>query len=341
MNIRAKYIWGALLLLLIAVATWYFVGRKQDKKTPPKVEVKLEKVTVNEAVRTLLYLPLYHAKQAGYFEKHGIDVNIVTGGTATNSFAAMTSGEAQFSQADPMYVPIANEKGGNTQVIAQVVSKIAVWGIAMDSTIKTMDKKTLRGKTLSTQTKPMTAFVYSEKLINDLGLKPDKDVKILQNKPGTEILPLLNKQSQFAMTLEPNVSTAISQGAHVVYSFPKVLGEQIFTGLMAKEDYINSHEQTVIKVLIAYQEAINDIYAHPDSALKTAKIFFPQLKEEVLKMALQRLLDEEVIPKSILMTNESWDKAINVRVKAGDLKVYTSRDKNCRIGLINKAINKK
>ena len=42
-----------------------------------------------------------------------------------NSFAAMLSDEADFSQAVPMYVPISREKGGKTKVVAQVVNPSA------------------------------------------------------------------------------------------------------------------------------------------------------------------------------------------------------------------------
>src|SRR6266404_6389999 len=88
-----------------------------------------KRVVINEALRTVLYLPLYHAKEKGYFAQEGLDVDIITGGTATNSFAAMLSGQANFSVADPMYVPISREKGGRTKVVAQVVARIAVWGL--------------------------------------------------------------------------------------------------------------------------------------------------------------------------------------------------------------------
>jgi ABC-type nitrate/sulfonate/bicarbonate transport system substrate-binding protein len=49
------------------------------------------KVVVNEAVRTMIYLPLYHAADSGCFAREHLDVSIITGGTATNSFAALLS----------------------------------------------------------------------------------------------------------------------------------------------------------------------------------------------------------------------------------------------------------
>ncbi len=305
-----------------------------------KREVIKGKIVINEAIRTLLYLPLYHAKEAGFFKKNGIEVEIVTGGTATNSFAAMTSGEADFSQADPMYVPISNEKQANTRVVAQVVSKIAVWGITMDTTIKEMNALNLKGKKISTQVKPMTAYTYTIKAVKEFGLDPEKDVEILQNKPGTEIQPLLLGQANFAFTLEPNVSNATSKGAKVVLSYPKLLGEQIFTGLMAKNDFIDKYPLTVVAVLKSYQESMNDIYTNRAKALTTAKKYFPQLNENVLKLAIDRILNEEVMAKTINISNESWDKAIKVRLKAGDLKTFSGVEQNVRTDLILKALEK-
>ena len=183
----------------------------KDEQSPT-----LKKVVINEAVHTLLYLPLYHAQQKEYFKDEGLDVEIVTGGTATNSFASMISGNADFSQADPMYVPISREKGAETKVVAQVVGRIAVWGSTLPPDIKAMDASTLQGKSIATHPRPMTAYTYTLKAITDAGLIPDKDVNIIQSKPGTELIPFFDKKAEFVMTVEPNTSIAETKGAHIV-----------------------------------------------------------------------------------------------------------------------------
>ncbi len=184
---RLRWIGLGVLLVVLAVVAFRWFLRVEKVASPAKT------VVINEAVRTLLYLPLYHAKEKGYFKDEGLDVEIVTGGTATNSFAAMLSGDAQFAQADPMYVPISRQKGAKTKVVAQVVARIAVWGVTMEPAIQTMDSaKVLKGKKISTHVRPMTAYTYTLELIKDLGLKPDVDVTIVQSQPGTELVPLLN-----------------------------------------------------------------------------------------------------------------------------------------------------
>lgn len=63
------------------------------------------KVRINQAFQSVLYLPLYIAKEKGFFADQGIDVDISTGGGGTQSWAAVISGSADFSIQDPLFVP--------------------------------------------------------------------------------------------------------------------------------------------------------------------------------------------------------------------------------------------
>lgn len=321
---------GIIVIVLVAGGLWFVISRQNGQKS----DLAQREVVINEAVRTLLYLPLYHAEHHGFFEREGVKVKIVTGGTATASFAAMISGEAEFSQADPMYVPIAREKGSDAKVVAQVVARIAVWGVTMDSTVEDMNAETIRGKKIATHPAPMTAYTYTAKLIKDVGLEPDRDVEIISSTPGTEIAPLLSGQADFALTLEPSTSKAVVQGGHVVLSYPKILGDQIFTALMTKQSTITKDGEMVASVVRAYQLALQDIHLNPEKAIETASAFFPSESREVLKEAVGRMVGEKVIPESVLVSEESWDKAIAVRVAAGDLKAPASRSDSCELDLM-------
>ncbi len=65
-------------LLIIVASVVYFVWPSGEDNNQTSQTQSLQKVVINEAVRTLLYLPLYHAKEGGFFEKNGVDVEIVT-----------------------------------------------------------------------------------------------------------------------------------------------------------------------------------------------------------------------------------------------------------------------
>jgi NitT/TauT family transport system substrate-binding protein len=322
--VRKQWVFGASLLGLAAliIGAWYVNTNGEG----PNVRPMIEKVTINEAVRTLLYIPLYHAQERGYFKEEGLDVEIVTGGTATVSFAAMLSGEAHFSQADPMYVPISREKGGRTKVVAQVVARIAVWAVARDPEITALTAENLRGKTISTHPAPMTAYTYTIQLLEQFGLDPNKDVTIINSKPGTELAPLFANQADIAMTLEPGASQAIAEGAHIVHSFPEALGDQVFTALMTTEDYIESNRTVVEKLVRCYQKSLDDLRRNPEGAVDTAKAYFPEVQDAVLIAAISRMVKEQVIPETVDISDASWKQAIEVRIRAGDLSTPVSKN---------------
>jgi NitT/TauT family transport system substrate-binding protein len=301
---------GVICMVVLSSLVWG-AGCVRREQAP------IEHVTINEAARTLLYLPLYHAIDRGFFAKRNVAVSVVTGGTATNAMAALFGKSADFAQADPMYVPIARSHGASAKVVAQVVARVALWAVTTDSRIKTLDAQALKGRTISTHPRPMTAYTYTVRLARDLGLN-EPDFRILQNQPGAELAPLLANKASVAVTIEPQVSIAVARGAHVIYSFAN--RDQIFTGLLTRDDVIQQRPGTVKAVVAAYQDALDDIHSSPERALATAVKYFPGVERSVLIAALQRLTRDRVIPTTIRVDESSWNRAVAVRVEAGDLK---------------------
>lgn len=342
-----KSIFASLVLIGAFALGWFVIGRNAAKTIPTPESVsnppllpgakKATKVTINEAARTLLYLPLYYADDKGFFRDAHLEVNIITGGTATNSVAAMLSGEADFAQADPMYAPISREKGSDVKVIAQVVGRIAVWGVSFDSAVKQLTADNLRRKSVATHPRPMTAYTYTAQYLRDAGLDPERDVTLITSTPGTEIAAFLSRQADYMISVEPNISRAVTQGAHVVLSFPQIYGDQVLTGLMAKESYLKENRNTAIAVVHAYQRALVEIRANPASAAVSAAKYFPQLPESILLMAIQRMAADDVLPHSVVISEDSWKKAMAIRVAAGDLKAASPRDANCDVSVMNEA----
>ena len=73
-----------------------------------------------------------------------------------------------FSVADPMYVPISMQHGARAVVLAQVVARIAVWGIAGSNEKGDWTAEAVRGKRVATQVRPMTAYVYAVESIRNI-----------------------------------------------------------------------------------------------------------------------------------------------------------------------------
>ncbi|WFR67741.1 ABC transporter substrate-binding protein [Curtobacterium flaccumfaciens] len=103
-------------------------------------------VTINQAVQTLLYLPLYVAEEKGYFEDEGVNVKIDTGGSGNASFAAVLGGSAGFSIQDPVFSAKSHEQGGEGVIVAGVQNAPAEFLVGKDGTSAQDDPTILSGK---------------------------------------------------------------------------------------------------------------------------------------------------------------------------------------------------
>jgi NitT/TauT family transport system substrate-binding protein len=314
------------IVAVLAVAALLFVAL-QRRNTDSSGTAKLTPVTINQAFEHLLYIGLYVAKDAGFFEKQGLDVSIQTGGGDAQAFAALTSGSAQFAQGDPGFVAIAAEKGWDGRVVVMAVDRVAMWGVTLDKSIQPFtDPKGFKGRTVATYPEPNTSYVVQKQLDLKAGLNLGKDTKIVQVPFGTELATLQSKQADIAHTIEPNVSQLELQGGQVVFSYPDAWGPLAFTGVMTSQKLIDDDPDLVQKVVNAYEQAFRLIQNDPDSALRIAQKRLPTLPQDVIKMALKRLVDSGCIPKHAQVDPESWRKLLQVRVDVGDLKKMPTKD---------------
>lgn len=325
---RALMAGGLVLAVTIGTAVYWSSLNKSPQVIAPESETQLQEITINEAARTLLYLPLYHAERMGYFKAEGLKLRIVTGGSAATAVAAIISGDADIAQADPMYAPISQAKGSDIVVVGQIVGRIGLWALARPDTKIAFDAAGLKGVPIITHPKPMTSFTYTELLLQQYGITED-EAKFVEAKPGTEVATYnAELGAPFIVAVEPAVSILQDQGAKIVYSWPEQLGDRVFSGLMVRQSALRSKPKMYGSALRAYQRALNDISARKPSVTETARAYFPNLESDELSNALGRLTDEGVFPRSLSITPASWNSAVEARRKVGDLSGPASYENN-------------
>lgn len=307
---------GTVILILVALAVLLLLFLHKSSAVP-----KTQKIVINQAAKTLLYLPLYIAQDNGYFKQQGINVTIITGGGDSQAFAAVLGGSADVAQGDPMMVPISRQQGGPGKIIGDVVGRVAFWGVAVNSKILPITSpKAFLGKRVVTYPAPNTIYALQERNLQQAGLKLNQDSFIVPAQFGTELAPVFSGNADIAMTLEPVVSQAMTNGAHVVYSFPEQYGDFPLTGIMVKEDLIQKNPELVQHIVNAYQKALSFAYQSPDGAVAVAIKEFPDVDKTILENAVRRMLAEQTIPKYVTITKTAYEKAENVRRDIGDLK---------------------
>jgi NitT/TauT family transport system substrate-binding protein len=314
-------------IFLISIVLLTFIklegcGEPQRKKTDEK-----QKIVISQAFQHLLYIGLYVAKDKGFFEKEGLDVTINTAGGDAQAFSVLTSGRADFAQGDPAFVAIATEQGWEGRVVVMAVDRVAIWGVTFDETIEPFtDPIGFKNKTVATYPEPNTSFVVQKQLAQKANLRLGTDTRILQVPFGTEIATLKNNRADIAQTIEPNVSQVELEGGSVVFSYPEAWGPLAFTGLMTSKKLIDDNPELVKKVVRAYENALQYIHNDFEGTLEVAKKQLPDLNENVVRMALSRLIASGCIPPHTTITEESWNKLLQVRIDVGDLKALPKED---------------
>lgn len=277
-------------------------------------------ITICQYGDLLIYLPLYIAEDKGYFAKQQLKVNFINGGGDDKTFAAVSSGNAQFGVSDPTFAAIAREKGRPAVVVGTVVAGATYWGVTWDKNVRPGSSVAgLKDLRIATYEAPSTNYALMSKSLNDHRAEVG-DAKIVEGAYGTLLAMLKAGQADVAMELEPVASLAVKDGAHIVFSYPEMYGPFMLTGLYTLESYRDQNPANVQKVLNALEEAMRFAHQDPMGAVEVARRKFPEIDPGVLRSAVERMINEKTLPQHVSVDPAGWKKTVELRMALGDLK---------------------
>ncbi len=304
-----------LILLIVGIVAFTVVGIW--KSFGPPVSKGTEKVVIAQAGDFFLYAPLYVAIDGGYFTEEGLDVSLITTGGDEKTWAAVISGNANFGVADPTFVAIADARGVSGRVIGGIVNGVPFWGVTFRKDIKPFSSPSdLESYTIGTFPSPSTAYTLQRKMFLDAGKVP----RIREGAFGTLVAMLRSGQADIALELEPNVSQVVADGGIVVYSLSTVYGDFAITGLTTTPDFITKHPKLTQQVVNGLQKTLNAIHAEREKTLAILVKRFPEVNRDVARAALDRVIADKILPRSLQISEGAWTKAIRLRVDVGDLR---------------------
>lgn len=267
--------------------------------------------------KVFIYFPLYVAQQNGYFADEGINLRIQYAGNDDQVFAAVLGGSAQVGAGDPVFAAISREKGGPGRVVATLVSRVSNWGIARDShAVRITDMRQLNGKRVSSFPSPSTAFT----ILSDIKTRYHlEDMRIVELAPGTELAALQRGDVDIALTGEPAVSRAESEGYPVVLSLGRYYGPFTFSGITTTDQVIASRPWAVQAVVSGLQRAVEFIKVNPDSATSLVAVDFPDINRKVIEAAIHRMERDSSLPEDVRIEDRAWRRTLEMRRAMGDI----------------------
>ncbi len=131
-----------------------------------------QKITINYASRTGTTWPLYIAKEAGYFQKYGLDVDIAFA-VHPAAIAMVISGEAAMTNYPLEQAMLAGSKGGSLVIVGSPYRK-SLFALMAGSNVGSV--RDLRGKRIGVSQIGDAPYNYAVGLLGKFGLTP-RDVQ--------------------------------------------------------------------------------------------------------------------------------------------------------------------
>lgn len=276
-------------------------------------------VTISQFSKVFIYLPLYVAVEKGFFADQGLRVRLVEGGGDDKTFAAVASGQAQFGVADPTFAAIAREKGQPGLVVASIVAGVPFWGVTKNAKVPTIERPAdLRNLRIATYTAPSTNYTLMMTTLKEHASEVG-NAKVVQGAFGSLLAMLDAGAADIAMELEPVVSISTRQGARVVYSYPETYGPFLLTGMYTTESFARDNPDVVQRAVNAIEKAVRYCHFDREGTIAVASKVFPELHADVVREAVNRMLDAGTIPQHALIEKQAWANAVKLRLEARDL----------------------
>lgn len=247
---------------------------------PAAAKPTVRKVTSSYNAISGTQMAFWMPKEAGIFDKYGLDVNLVLMQAASVAAAALVSGDAQISSNSGAFVVESNFSGSDLVMVAAVVNSM-IFSLMVDPSIKSPND--LKGKKLGI-TKFGSATDFSARFaLKQWGLEPDKDVTILQMGGVPEILTGMEAKGIQGGPLSPPTVTQAKKKGYTELIDLSASAPYVTTAIVVTRSYAKSHEQEVRDYLKAVIEGIHRYKTDKEFALKVLSKYTKIEDKEVLE----------------------------------------------------------
>ncbi|WP_309135124.1 ABC transporter substrate-binding protein [Cellulomonas sp.] len=274
------------------------------------------KITIAEPVHGVGYLPLYAARELGYFEEEGLEVEVttLTGGGHVN---ATLAGEVFGFIGGPESGAVANVKGSDLVTVANVVNRGNVYFVAAAGTEPEEGAdmgEYLRGKTIAGGRYGGTPNAILRHILITEGLDPETDVELIEVEDSSAIpATVAQGQADVAVVAEPQLGLGIQQG---LWGEPflnplQLLGPYAYSSIVVPRATVEEDPDLVQAFVDALAKGQQRIEEDREYAEELAAAEFPTMEPDVLAATLDRAYADSLWDGSGL-TEEAVEMALEV-----------------------------
>lgn len=211
-------------------------------------------------------VPIWITKEAGLFDKHGLDVELsfIEGGA--KAMAALVAGDVPIAQLGGSHVVSSNVAGSGVVILAGVVNRLEYKIIAAKHITR---PEQLRGKKAAVATIGGSGYLAMQHALAKWRMVPDKDVALLQiGSQPARLQALMAGAVDAAVLSVPATIRAQKAGFKALLDLSAEALEYQQLTLATTRTFIQAHPETVQKFLRAYVEGIAFLKTNRDESLR-------------------------------------------------------------------------
>jgi ABC-type nitrate/sulfonate/bicarbonate transport system substrate-binding protein len=280
--------WACWILILLMVAA---TGNGLNAATLEKIRFPYSPMSWNS-------LPWWMAKDAGHFEKNGLDVDMFYEGASSVIVQAMLAGEANFAGlAGPAVV--SNVLAGGD--VIQVAAVVKTFTIPMFSQPAIKEVAQLKGQKIAVSRFGSISHIAAQNILQRSGVT---GVTIIQSGGTPESAAALMSGNVVAAMVPPPQSLMLKEKGFRELVSVKQFREWnipvVENGVAARRSFVDKNPNVAKRFIRAAFEGIRTIYDNKELTLKTlakyTKVNDEKILEESYRFSVEALSKEGFMP---------------------------------------------
>lgn len=263
-------------------------------------------------------LEFFAAKDAGIYEKYGLDVTLRPFQNGTDAIKAMQTGEIEvaFGPA-PFFFTLASK---GVPVVAMQGLDVVDWLVAStDSSITSCED--LKGQAIGVDAVGGSRYIVLQKILQSCGLSID-DVDTLAFPGAQSIQAMVAGQLKTSVLHIDELASIKKQGgdAQTVINYRDLFPDDLYMTVSTRKDQLEKNRDVYERFVAANMEAAEMLY-DPDNHDKLAKIAtFSGQDQETASHSLAQFLEIKFWPTDAGLAEENVKATIEGQVKAGNIE---------------------
>ena len=264
--------WGRPLFHLVIVLAATFAGALPTLAQPVRIAV---------GAASVASLPTWVAHDGGYFAREGVPAELIYIRGGPQTMSALIAGEVPYAQIYGGALVPARLSGADVVIVSGLINS-PFFSII---TAKGIDKpEDLRGKKIGVTTFGSATDFALRLALKKWGIKADSEVSILQMRGVPEILPAMAAGALHGGVMSPPTNMiAIRAGFKELAFLPDIGISFQHTSLATTRKYIERNRPAVIKVMKAYNAALERIKSDKNFTLKVLSKYMSTTDNVVLE----------------------------------------------------------